>query len=154
MLSPLISTNSFLKYWWSKNPAIWLVLYHFATRLFPERKLSENHKQHCNVPFLGLKKDTSNDRIFGKCQKTLFLRNLGVFPYFIEKFGFLRFWWLRASNLMWNLRKILSAVLEKNVLTDILTYWKRHPHALFAGGRDPKITHKWRRWTISPETSK
>ena len=106
------------------------------------------------VPFLGLKKDTSNDRIFGKCQKTLFLRNLGVFPYFIEKFGFLRFWWLRASNLMWNLRKILSAVLEKNVLTDILTYWKWQPHALLAGGRDPKITHKWKGWAISPETCK
>ena len=154
MLPPLISTNSFPKYWWSKNPAIWLVLYHFATRLFPERKLSENHKQHCNVPFLGLKNDTSNDRIFGKSQKTQFLRNLRVFPYFIENFGFLRFWWLRASNLKWNLRKILSAVLEKNVLSDMLTYWKWQPHALFAGGRDPKITHKWTKWAISLETCK
>ena len=143
--------NPFLKYWWSKNPAIWLVLPHFVTRLFPDRKLSENHKQHCNVPFVGLNKDTSNDRIFVKSQKTLFLRNLGAFPHFSEKF--LRFWWLRASNLMLNLRKILSAVLEKNVLTDILTHWKWQPHALFAGG-DPKITHKWRRWAISPETSK
>ena len=41
--------------------------------------------------------------------------------------------------LMWILKKILSAVLEKNVLTDILIYWKWQPHALSAGGRNPKI---------------
>ena len=57
-----------------------------------------------------------------KAKKPYFWGIWGLFPHFSEKFDFFRFWWLRASNLMWNLRKVLSAVLEKTVLTDILTY--------------------------------
>ena len=46
-----ISIDSFLRYWLSKNPAVWLVEsvlgHNWRTRIYPDLWLPQNHKEHC-----------------------------------------------------------------------------------------------------------
>ena len=52
-----ILIDSFQRYWWSKNTAIWIVesilSHNRRIRFFQDMQFSENQKQHCYAPFLG-----------------------------------------------------------------------------------------------------
>ena len=55
-----VSIDSFQRYWWSKNPAIWWVKsilgHYWRTTFFPSTRFSQNREQHHYAPFLGEKR--------------------------------------------------------------------------------------------------
>ena len=52
-----ISTDSFQRYWWSKNTVTLLVQsilgHHWRSRLFANMGILQNHKEHCYASLLG-----------------------------------------------------------------------------------------------------
>ena len=82
-----ILLDSFQRNWWLKNIATCfsqsILCHNWRTRFVVDISVEpdfffQNHKDHCYAPFLG-EKDT-HGLIFGKMQKTLFWRNIWVFP--------------------------------------------------------------------------
>ena len=129
--------DSFQRYWWSNNTGTLAdsVLGHNWKTIFFSRHGVYAESQVILLCTIFRVKKISMDWIFGKSQSffggifVFFPKNQNLF----EKSGFVSFFPLRPSNFMWNFRKILLAVFEKNCLlnywhNDIPTYWQQQFH--------------------------
>ena len=83
--------DSFWRYWWPKDIAIWLAertLDHDRKiRFFPDKRFFKDNKVHCYVPFPGLNRNI-NGLNFWQNQKSPFLENFRRF--FFLKWEFFR----------------------------------------------------------------
>ena len=77
-----------------------------------------------------------NAQVFNCTLRHIWNGRFGLFPknniFFLEKFGFVTLLLLWAPNLMQKFRKIIQALFQKKLITEILTYWPTD-QAIFKG---------------------